>query len=225
MQLEQQLIQWRRDFHRHPEQGFLEIRTASIVAQTLETLGFQLAVGKEVMDEQSCMGKPTLAQTAEHVQWAKEHGAVEQFLPAFEEGYTGIVATLHTGRTGPTIAFRFDMDASPTFESSKQDHVPTKERFRSIADGSMHACGHDAHTAIGLGLATVLAKNVEQLNGVIKLIFHPAEEGTRGAKSMVKAGVVDDVDYLDRKSTRLNSSHVSSSYAVSCLKKKIHSST
>lgn len=85
MQLEQQLIQWRRDFHRHPEQGFLEIRTASIVAQTLETLGFQLAVGKEVMDEQSCMGKPTLAQTAEHVQWAKEHGAVEQFLPAFEQ--------------------------------------------------------------------------------------------------------------------------------------------
>ena len=196
MQLEQQLIQWRRDFHRHPEQGFLEIRTASIVAQTLETLGFQLAVGKEVMDEQSCMGKPTLAQTAEHVQWAKEHGAVEQFLSAFEEGYTGIVATLHTGRTGPTIAFRFDMDALPIFESAKQDHVPTKEGFRSIADGSMHACGHDAHTAIGLGLATVLAKNVEQLNGVIKLIFQPAEEGTRGAKSMVKAGVVDDVDYF-----------------------------
>lgn len=60
----------------------------------------------------------------------------------------------------------------------------------------MHACGHDGHTAIGLGLAHVLKQYAAQLNGVIKLIFQPAEEGTRGARAMVAAGVVDDVDYF-----------------------------
>ncbi len=62
--------------------------------------------------------------------------------------------------------------------------------------GMMHACGHDGHTAIGLGLAHVLKQYAAQLNGVIKLIFQPAEEGTRGARAMVAAGVVDDVDYF-----------------------------
>ena len=60
----------------------------------------------------------------------------------------------------------------------------------------MHACGHDAHTAIGLGLATLIIENRESLRGRIKLIFQPAEEGARGAKSMVDAGVVEDVDYF-----------------------------
>jgi len=58
----------------------------------------------------------------------------------------------------------------------------------------MHACGHDGHTTIGLGLASVLMAMKDQLSGTIKLIFQPAEEGVRGAKAMVAAGVVDDVD-------------------------------
>ncbi len=60
----------------------------------------------------------------------------------------------------------------------------------------MHACGHDGHTAIGLGLAHTLKQFESGLHGVIKLIFQPAEEGTRGARAMVDAGVVDDVDYF-----------------------------
>lgn len=196
MSLAQQLIDWRRDFHRHPEQGFLEIRTASIVANMLEKLGFTLQLGKDVMKEDQCMGKPTDEVTANHAKWAKEHGAIEKFLPFFEEGYTGIVATFDTKKTGPTIAFRFDMDALPIFESADENHVPMKLNFRSIAEGSMHACGHDAHTTIGLGLATLLMEHKDDLNGVIKLIFQPAEEGTRGAKAMARAGVVDDVDYF-----------------------------
>lgn len=196
MELTAQLTQWRRDFHRHPEQGFLEIRTASIVANTLEELGFQLTLGKDVMEPAACMGKPTAAQTSAHVQWAREHGAIDRFIPYFEEGYTGIVATLETGRPGPTIAFRFDMDALPILECANEDHIPVKKGFQSIAEGSMHACGHDAHTTIGLGVATMLAEHKEQLQGRVKLIFQPAEEGTRGAKSMVEAGVVDDVDYF-----------------------------
>ncbi len=196
MTLTKQLIEWRRDFHRHPEQGFLEMRTASIVANTLEQLGFSLELGKSVMKEDECMGKPSTETTANHVKWAQEHGAIEKYLPYFQDGYTGIVATLDTNRPGPTIAFRFDMDALPILESNEPDHIPTKLAFRSIAEGSMHACGHDAHTTIGLGLATLLAKKQDQLNGVIKLIFQPAEEGTRGAKAMARAGVVDDVDYF-----------------------------
>lgn len=196
MDLTAQLTQWRRDFHRYPEQGFLEIRTASIVANILDELGFHLQLGKEVMDTSACMGMPSTTQTAKQVQWAKKHGAIDQFIPFFQDGYTGIVATLETGRPGPTIAFRFDMDALPIIESTDVGHFPVMEGFQSTVEGSMHACGHDAHTAIGLGLATMLAEHQAQLNGTIKLIFQPAEEGTRGAKSMVEAGVVNDVDYF-----------------------------
>lgn len=196
MQLEEQLINWRRDFHQFPEQGFLEMRTASIVANVLDELGFDLQMGKSVMKEDACMGKPNAEITSNHREWAKQHGAIERFLPFFQEGYTGIVASLQTNRPGPTVAFRFDMDALPIIESNAENHAPMHFGFRSTNEGTMHACGHDAHTAIGLGLATLLVSNKDQLNGVIKLIFQPAEEGTRGAKSMVAAGVVDDVDYF-----------------------------
>lgn len=196
MQLEQQIISWRRDFHRFPEQGFLEMRTASIVANILEGLGYDLKLGKGVMKEDECMGKPNAEKTRQHVEWARENGAVERFLPHFEEGFTGIVATMDTKRPGPTVAFRVDMDALPILESDSEQHSPVSLGFRSTAEGSMHACGHDAHTSIGLGLATMLAENQDKLNGVIKLIFQPAEEGTRGAKAMTRAGVVDDVDYF-----------------------------
>lgn len=196
MKLVGQLTDWRRDFHRFPEQGFLEMRTASIVASILYDLGFHLKMGKEVMNVDDCMGKPDLKITSEHAKWAKENGADEKFLPFFTEGYTGIVATLDTQLPGPTIAFRFDMDALPIKESDSSEHLPTQLGFRSIAEGTMHACGHDAHTAIGLGLATLLASNKEQLTGVFKLIFQPAEEGTRGAKAMARAGVADGIDYF-----------------------------
>ncbi|MDS9471481.1 amidohydrolase [Sporosarcina pasteurii] len=196
MQLEEQVINWRRNFHRFPEQGFLEMRTASIVASVLDELGFDLQMGKSVMKEEACMGKPNAEITDNHVLWAKQHGAIERFLPFFQEGYTGIVASLQTNRPGPTVAFRFDMDALPIVESDSFDHAPMHLGFRSISEGTMHACGHDAHTAIGLGLATLLSEHQAQLTGVIKLIFQPAEEGTRGAKAMASAGVVDDVDYF-----------------------------
>ncbi len=62
--------------------------------------------------------------------------------------------------------------------------------------GVMHACGHDAHTAVGLGIASILASLQDQWQGTVKLIFQPAEEGVRGAKAMTAARVVDDVDIL-----------------------------
>ncbi|NBJ70310.1 amidohydrolase [Roseburia sp. 1XD42-34] len=196
VELKEKLSNWRRDLHQYPETGFLEIRTASMVASVLSELGFTLEMGKEVMSEKHCMGKPDEKVTAEHYAWALDNGANKAFVEPFKEGYTGIVATLKTNIPGPTIAYRFDMDALDIFESDANDHVPVKEGFRSQVDGKMHACGHDAHTAIGLGLATLIAAEKEKLSGTIKLIFQPAEEGTRGAKSMVEANVVTDVDYF-----------------------------
>lgn len=194
--LAEQLIAWRRDFHQYPEQGFLEIRTASKVARVLEKLGYDLSLGKAVMSEVDCMGKPGEQETKQHLKWALEYGADKRYVEYFAEGYTGIVATLQTAQPGPVIAYRFDMDALPIHESEEADHVPNQEGFRSGVANTMHACGHDSHTAIGLGLATRIAENKDKLCGTIKLIFQPAEEGTRGAKSMAEAGVADDADYF-----------------------------
>ena len=194
--MEQKLIEWRRDFHRYPETGFLEMRTASIVASVLDELGFQLKMGKEVMSAERCMGKPGKEETEVHYQWALQNGAKKDYIERFSEGYTGIVATWDTKKDGPTIAFRIDMDALDINESQDDSHFPEKEGFRSNLPYKMHACGHDAHTTIGLGLATLIAENKDSLKGKIKLIFQPAEEGTRGARSMAEAKVVDDVDYF-----------------------------
>lgn len=190
-----QLVAWRRDFHKYPELGFLEMRTASIVADTLEKLGFELLLGKEVMKPDSCMGKPGMDKTRSHLEWARANGAIEKYLPHFEDGYTAVVGVLDSNTPGPTVAYRVDMDALPISESESDAHLPNHKGFRS-SNNNMHACGHDVHTSIGLGLSTLISENKENIRGRIKLIFQPAEEGARGAKSMVDAGVVDDVDYF-----------------------------
>lgn len=201
--LQNQLVTWRRDFHKHPELGFMEMRTASIVADQLEKLGFEIQLGRAVMHPDFCMGKPDEEATARHHEWAKAHGAVEKYLPYFEEGYTGVIGILDTGTPGPTVAFRVDMDALPVYESEDENHFPNQNHFRSI-NQNMHACGHDVHTTIGLGLAVLLSENADELRGRIKIIFQPAEEGVRGARSMVEADVVDDVDYFIASHIGLN---------------------
>lgn len=188
------MVEWRRDFHKYAEPGWLEFRTASLVAARLEEWGYELQVGKEVVDKNSRMGVPSLAILAENEKRALLQGANKKWLPHFLGGFTGVVGILDTKRKGPTIAIRFDMDALDLQESDSENHIPVKRGFDSVNRGSMHACGHDAHTSIGLGLAKTLATMGDQLNGKIKLIFQPAEEGVRGAKSMVEAGVLDDVD-------------------------------
>jgi aminobenzoyl-glutamate utilization protein A len=191
-----QLQAWRRDFHRYAESGWLEFRTASLVAEELDRLGYQLQLGREVINAEARMGLPSAQILAAQEQRALEQGALAKWLPFFSGGFTGIVATLDTGRPGPTIAFRVDMDALDLNELLHPDHLPFREGFASCNSGMMHACGHDGHTTIGLGLARVFKSLEPQLQGRIKLIFQPAEEGTRGAKSMVEAGVVDDVDFF-----------------------------
>lgn len=189
-----EMVEWRRDFHQYAESGWLEFRTSSIVAEKLEKWGFDIQIGKEVIDSDARMGVPPEDVLLQHEERALKQGANEKWLEFVKGGHTGVVGTLDTGRPGPTIGLRFDMDALDLYESSDHDHVPFAEGFRSVNSGMMHACGHDAHTSIGLGLAKLFSLIQEELSGKIKFIFQPAEEGVRGAKSMVAAGVLDDVD-------------------------------
>ena len=152
--LAEELTALRRDFHMHPELGFQEFRTAGIVNEQLNELGYEVISGV---------------------------------------GQTGVVGLLQGGQPGErTVLLRFDMDALPIEEAND---VP----YRSQTPGVMHACGHDAHTAVGLGVAKVLAKHRDKIPGAIKLMFQPAEEGLGGALAMINDGVLDRIGpELDR---------------------------
>ena len=104
-------------------------------------------------------------------------------------GKTGVVGILEGAHPGRTIAFRADMDALPIQETG--DVV-----YKSVNDGVMHACGHDAHTAMLLGAAEVLSKYQNNIQGTIKFIFQPAEEGYGGAKFMIEDGAIENVEEI-----------------------------
>jgi aminobenzoyl-glutamate utilization protein A len=88
------------------------------------------------------------------------------------------------------------MDAVDVQESDEDSHLPRKLGFASIHDGAMHSCGHDAHVVTGLALARLLAADKNTWKGTVKLVFQPAEEGVRGARSIAESGFLDDVDYM-----------------------------
>ncbi len=136
----------RRDFHRHPELGFQEIRTAGIMAGELNQLGLEVRSG-----------------VAE----------------------TGVIGLIEGDGPGPTLLIRFDMDALPVEEQ-------TGAPYASQNRGVMHACGHDAHTAIGLTVARLLQASRKEWKGTVKLVFQPAEEGLGGAQRMVDEGVLEN---------------------------------
>ena len=193
--LASKLADYRRDFHRYAESGWLEFRTASLVARRLADLGFDVHVGREVVRDEARMGLPEQATLDAAWERAVAQGGDPAYLELLQGGFTGVVGVLRNG-DGPTVGLRFDMDALDIQESAAEVHRPAREGFASVNDGAAHACGHDGHTALGLGVAEVLMTMRETFRGTVKLIFQPAEEGVRGAKSMVEAGVVDDVDVL-----------------------------
>lgn len=190
------LIAMRRDFHMYPEPAWLEYRSAAKVADRLISLGYDVALGADVLDLESRMGLPSDEIMKAAMDRAIKEGANPELVEKMGYGKTAIVATMNFGGEGPVVAFRVDMDSNDVIEAKEDSHVPTKEGFRSCHDKAMHACGHDAHMTMGLGLAEYLATHKDEFKGTIKLIFQPAEEGVRGAKAMVDAGVVDDVDYM-----------------------------
>jgi amidohydrolase len=119
--------------------------------------------------------------------------AAERLRAAGYEVQTGVAVTGVVGRLrggagpGPTLLMRADMDALPVHEACTHDFVST-------SPGRMHACGHDAHVAIGLAAAERLAVRRDELPGEIRYVFQPAEEGLGGARLMIEEGVLDGVD-------------------------------
>ena len=195
-QMDGKLREIRRDLHRYPELGWMEMRTSSLIAARLTEMGFdEVLTGEQVCSRDSRMGVPSTEILEEHYQLALSQGADPRFLPDTRDGMTGVVGVLRCGE-GPVLAMRFDIDALPIRENDSPEHFPAQAGFRSENDGVMHACGHDGHTAVGLGTAKILSSLRENLRGTVKFIFQPAEEGVRGAKAVVENGHLDDVDYL-----------------------------
>ena len=112
--------------------------------------------------------------------------------------HTGVIGLLKGKNPGKVIALRADIDALPVTERNELPFKSeVKTTFLNTETGVMHACGHDTHTAILMGVAEILTKNKDNLNGTVKFIFQPAEEGPPpgeegGAKLMIKEGVLEN---------------------------------
>jgi|AutmiccommuBRH23_1029490.scaffolds.fasta_scaffold00577_11 amidohydrolase len=100
-------------------------------------------------------------------------------------GRTGVTGFLEGNNPGINLLLRFDMDALPIQEENTTDYISTKS-------GVMHACGHDGHMSIGLTVAKIISEYKNQLNGTIKFVFQPAEEGLGGALAVIQDGVLEN---------------------------------
>ena len=189
------VIEDRRDLHAHPEMAWCEFRTTSLVAERLSSLGYQVISGKDVCAEaaRTCLPSPAVLDMEK--KRALKEGARDWWADRADGGFTGVIGILRCG-DGPVVTLRFDMDALPVEETCAETHEPSREGFTSVNKGVMHACGHDAHIAMGLAVAELLSGAHNELRGTVKLIFQPAEEGAHGAAAVVENGHLDDTDVL-----------------------------
>lgn len=152
--LDEELIELRREIHRRPELAGEERGTAGLVADQLREAGLEVTTGV---------------------------------------GGHGVVAVLEGAADGPTVAYRADMDAVDTETNALPIPHSGKvfdEGFTSRVPGVAHLCGHDLHTAIGVGIARALAQSSEPIRGRMVFLFQPAEENAQGARAMLDTGLV-----------------------------------
>jgi len=204
-----QLAVWRRDLHRRPETAWTEFRTAALAARHLLNLGYTVRLGRQALASAFLGPQPDEHTLRAAQERAIREGADPELVARMDGGYTALWADLPcSGETGPLLAFRFDMDANSLQESADSGHRPCREGFASLHPGCMHACGHDAHTALGLGLASLLMDVREHLRGGVRLIFQPAEEDGGGALPMLKAGALDGVKHLVGLHVGIRATHI-----------------
>ncbi|MXR21568.1 amidohydrolase [Halobacterium bonnevillei] len=184
----------RRELHRHPEPAWCEFYTTARVVEECRRIGVdELHVGPDAIDAGARMAVPDEDTLAEWYERALADGADEAVLAQLRGGHTGAIAVLERG-DGPTVGLRVDIDALQIREADTDDHRPADEGFRSDHEGYMHACGHDGHTTIGLGVLEAVADS--DFQGTLKVVFQPAEERVGGGRAVAESGHLDDVDYL-----------------------------
>lgn len=187
------LVDLRRDLHEHPETGWTEFRTTALVAEHLDELGFTIHYGEEVVSPEDRIGVPEPDEIRDAKRRAEREDAPERYLEKVGD-VTGLIAEREFGSGGePLVGVRVDMDALEIREADDDDHDPAREGFRSGHPGVMHACGHDGHTAIGVGIARTLV-SCGGYDGTLRLFFQPAEEGGRGGFPMSVTEYTTDVD-------------------------------
>ncbi|WP_425589813.1 amidohydrolase [Fictibacillus fluitans] len=148
-EVREQVVNWRRHLHQHPELSFEEINTSNFVYEVLKSFG------------NIELSRPTK---------------------------TSVVGRIIGARPGKVVAIRADMDALPI-------HEEVESEFSSVNPGVMHACGHDGHTAMLLGAASVFSQLKDEIQGEIRFLFQHGEElFPGGAEEMVAAGVMEGVD-------------------------------
>lgn len=162
--LSEQIVRDRRTLHEHPEIGFDLPRTSAYVKHRLAQMD---------IEAKDC-GGPVEAAVVDKFERAG-FGRMERS--------TGVVATIGHGQ--PCIMLRADMDALPITEVAD---VP----YRSTVPGAMHACGHDAHTAMLLGAAQILKNHEKDLRGTVKLMFQTGEETGYGSRLMIERGLLEN---------------------------------
>ena len=192
--IRERLPELRREFHRYPEPGWCEFYTTHRLVEELRAIGVdELAVGPEAYDPDDRMAIPPQKRLDEWFDRARDRGADPDLLDAMDGGNTGVVAVLDRG-AGPTVGLRVDIDGLFIEESTREDHIPVAEGFRSETGETMHACGHDAHMT--WGLATLAAIKESDFSGRLVVFLQPAEEVSGGGHPMAKSEYAADLDYL-----------------------------
>ena len=194
--LEEDLIRIRRDLHRYPETAWTEYRTTALIISELEKLGLPVEFGPEIHVPEKMFGMPSEAQMEACYARALAETDRPELIEKMKGGFTGCITEIQGALPGPTVGIRVDIDCNDCDEAADEKHVPARDGYASLHEHCMHACGHDAHTAIGIGTARILCAYRDVLPGKVVLVFQPGEEGLRGAASLTATGRFAECDYF-----------------------------